>query len=167
MNAGAHGGTVLERVTRLTTLRAGVLTDTTREKLVYGYRFLELAPGEIIVAAEFGLESAERAAIDARLAASREHRTDAQRVGFPSAGSWFRNPPGEAAWRLIEAAGLRGHQIGGAQVSEVHTNFLVNRGSATARDFQELAAFVKERVQATSGIELAEEVRIVGEEIGD
>ena len=84
-------------------------------------------------------------------------------MGFPSAGSFFKNPPGETAWRLIDRAGMRGAQVGGAQVSEVHSNFLVNRGGATARDFLELASLVKERVRAATGVELEEEVRIIGE----
>jgi UDP-N-acetylmuramate dehydrogenase len=85
-------------------------------------------------------------------------------VGFPSAGSFFKNPSGQAAWRLIDAAGMRGTVVGGAQVSQVHSNFLVNRGGATARDFLELAGQVKAAVLETSGICLEEEVRIVGEE---
>ncbi|MCM2357828.1 MAG: UDP-N-acetylenolpyruvoylglucosamine reductase, partial [Geobacteraceae bacterium] len=82
----------------------------------------------------------------------------------PNAGSFFKNPEGEQAWRLIEAAGLRGQRIGEAQVSEVHANFLVNRGGATAKDFIELANLIKNKVKEQSGIELEEEVRIVGED---
>ena len=93
-----------------------------------------------------------------------QKRRDAQQVRFPNAGSFFKNPPGQAAWRLIDEAGLRGMTVGGAQVSEVHSNFLVNRGDATATDFLNLAAIVKEKVFAASGIQLEEEVRITGED---
>jgi len=85
-------------------------------------------------------------------------------VGYPSAGSFFKNPPDQAAWRLIDAAGMRGQTVGGAQMAELHSNFLINRGSATATDCLELAQKVKQAVLATSGIQLEEEVRIVGEE---
>ncbi len=82
---------------------------------------------------------------------------------FPNAGSFFKNPTGRQAWQLIEQAGLRGAIVGGAQVSEVHANFLVNRGGATAADFLELAALIKEKVRQSSGVELEEEVRIIGD----
>ena len=90
-------------------------------------------------------------------------RGGSQRVAFPSAGSFFKNPPGQQAWRLIDQAGLRGVSVGGAQVSEVHTNFLVNRGGARATDFLALAALVKVRVQESCGVELEEEVHLIGE----
>jgi UDP-N-acetylmuramate dehydrogenase len=92
-----------------------------------------------------------------------ELRRTKHNVGFPSAGSFFKNPPGQAAWRLIDAAGLRGTSVGGACVSELHSNFLVNRGGATAADFLTLAETVKGMVFKTSGVMLEEEVRVVGE----
>ena len=137
---------------------------TAREALRYGYRHLKLAPGEIVIGATFRLAHGEAKAIEERIEGFLAHRRQAQRVGLPNAGSFFKNPPGEQAWRLIDAAGMRGERVGGAQVAEAHANFLVNRGGATAGDFLELAARVKERVLATSGIRLEEEVRIVGEE---
>ena len=93
-----------------------------------------------------------------------ELRRSKHNVGFPSAGSFFKNPAGQAAWRLIDAADLRGRRVGGAQVSGVHSNFLVNCGNATARDFLELSSLVKNAVLSTSGVTLEEEVRIVGAE---
>ena len=162
MNAGAHGEAILDRLDTLTTLSGGELGTRARNELEYGYRYLRLAPGEIIVAAAFRLDAGTPAEIEERIERFLAHRRNAQRVGQPNAGSFFKNPEGQQAWRLIDAAGLRGHRIGGAQVSEVHANFLVNRGGASARDFLELAALIKERVKATSGIELEEEVRIVG-----
>lgn len=164
MNAGAHGEAILERVETLTTLRDGEFLVRQRSGLDYGYRYLALAPGEIVVAATFELARGSAAEIEARIEAFLAHRRNAQRVGYPSAGSFFKNPPGAHAWRLIDEAGLRGMRIGGAQVAEAHTNFLVNRGGATARDFLELAALVKEKVRERSGVTLEEEVRIVGED---
>lgn len=164
VNAGAHGEALLDRVESLETLRDGAPAVTAREALRYGYRHLELAPGEIVIGATFRLAHGEAKAIEERIEGFLAHRRQAQRVGLPNAGSFFKNPRGEQAWRLIEAAGMRGARVGGAQVAEAHANFLVNRGGATARDFLQLAAEVKARVLQTSGIRLEEEVRIVGED---
>lgn len=162
MNAGAHGGETIPRVETLTTLRDGEVTVQRTSELEYGYRYLKLEPGEIVVGARLRLEPAERRVIEERMAQYLSQRSS-QHVAFPNAGSFFKNPPGEQAWRLIDQAGLRGMTVGGAQVSEVHANFLVNRGGARAADFLTLAALVKLRVQETSGVELEEEVRFVGE----
>ncbi len=164
MNAGAHGEAILEQLESLTTLMRGELRTRTQEELVYGYRYLRLEPGEIVVKAAFRLTPGSPAEIEERIERFLAHRRNSQRVSFPNAGSFFKNPDEEQAWRLIDDAGLRGHRVGGAQVSEVHANFLVNRGGAAARDFLALAALIKERVKAASGIELEEEVRIVGED---
>jgi UDP-N-acetylmuramate dehydrogenase len=164
VNAGAHGETVLDRLETLTTLRNDGIQVTAREKLDCGYRYLTLAPGEIVVSATFRLDRGGAAEIEARIEGFLAHRRNSQRVSHPNAGSFFKNPEGMQAWRLIDRAGLRGHRIGGAQVAEAHANFLVNRGGATTRDFLELAALIKEKVKEQSGIELEEEVRIVGED---
>ena len=164
MNAGAHGEEIIDRLETLTTMRDGESRNTPKAGLVYGYRTLRLAPGEIIVSATFRLGEGSPADIEERVERFLAHRRNAQRVSYPSAGSYFRNPPGEQAWRLIDRAGLRGHRIGGAEVAAAHANFLVNRGGATARDFIELAELIKERVKAVSGVELQEEVRIVGKD---
>lgn len=163
MNAGAHGGETMQRVETLTTLCEGEVVVRKVQELEYGYRFLKLEPGEIILGAKLRLEPAERRLIEDRMVEYISKRTGAQRVAFPNAGSFFKNPPGDFAWRLIDEAGMRGMTVGGAQVSEAHANFLVNRGGARAADFLTLAALVKLRVKETSGIELEEEVRFVGE----
>ena len=93
-----------------------------------------------------------------------ELRRTKHNVGYPSAGSFFKNPPDQAAWRLIDAAGMRGFQVGGAQMAELHSNFMINRGNATAADCLALSARVKQAVLAATGVVLEEEVRIVGEE---
>lgn len=164
MNAGAHGGEIFDHLVSLEILGdTGVLTHD-KKTLNYGYRSLQLDPDKIIISANFRLAAGRRDEISAAMAACLQKRRDAQQVSLPNAGSFFRNPPGQAAWRLIDEAGLRGTSVGGAQVSEVHTNFLVNRGGATASDFLRLATMVKEKVFAASGIQLEEEVRITGED---
>lgn len=163
MNAGAHGGVVVERVEELVIIRDGAVRRSGRDALDYGYRFLRLAPGEIIVEALFRLDPGDPEEIAERIAAYQAHRAKSQNVGFPNAGSFFKNPVGTPAWRLIEEAGLRGACIGGAQVSEIHANFLINRGGATAADFLELASRIKSEVKRLTGTALEEEVRIVGE----
>ena len=164
MNAGAHGKEILDRVESLTTIREGDVTVKGRDELNYGYRFLSLAPGEIIIAATFQMAVGKTPEIEGRIEAHLARRRNAQGVGSPNAGSFFKNPQGKQAWRLIEEAGLRGYRVGGAQVSEIHTNFLVNRGGASSADFIELARIIKEKVKEQSGVILEEEVRIVGED---
>jgi UDP-N-acetylmuramate dehydrogenase len=163
MNAGAHGGAILDRVEEILTVGAAGIERKRREQLDYGYRYLRLQSGEIIIGATFVLDPDEPRRIVERIVACRAHRAATQQVGYPNAGSFFKNPPGQAAWRLIEEAGLRGVQVGGAQVSDVHANFLVNRGGATAADFLALAARIKEAVKLKSGTALEEEVKIFGD----
>ena len=164
MNAGAYGEGLLERAVELTLVRTGEVVRYPMGEIDFGYRRIRLLPGDIILALTLHLEERDPEATEAEIRKDLELRRTKHAVGHPSAGSFFKNPPGQAAWRLIDQAGLRGVQIGGAQVSEVHSNFLINRGGATARDFLELAALVKERVRAVAGVELEEEVRILGEE---
>lgn len=163
MNAGAHGGETLQRVESLRTLLNGEIVVQRGGELSFGYRFLKLKPGEIVLCATLRLEQAERQVIQERMAGLLSLRGGSQQVAFPSAGSFFKNPHGGQAWRLIEQAGLRGVRIGGAQVSQVHANFFVNRGGASAADFLALAELVKGRVQESCGVCLEEEVRVIGE----
>ncbi len=162
MNAGAGGQEITDRLETICTLQAGNLVTRKKKELKYGYRFLDLRPGEIILGATFVLEEGSREVMAKRIGDFRDQRLKSQRVGFPNAGSFFRNPPDKPAWRLIDEAGLRGRRIGGAQVSEVHANFLVNRGGAKAADFIELADIIKKIVKERTGISLEEEVKIVG-----
>jgi len=164
MNAGAYGSGIMERTETLTLLRDGAVSEFPKEELDYGYRRLDLNEGDIILAALFVLEERESGATEAEIRRDVELRRSKHNVGFPSAGSFFKNPGGQTAWRLIDSAGMRGARVGGAQVSPVHSNFLVNAGSATAGDFLELSRLVKDAVLITSGVTLEEEVRIVGEE---
>lgn len=164
MNAGAHGGEIFDHLTSLELLSDEGVRKYGKNSLEYGYRSLQLDPNKIIIAANFQLAAGSREAISSAMDACLQKRRDAQQVRFPNAGSFFKNPSGQAAWKLIDEAGLRGMTVGGAQVSETHSNFLVNRGDAKAADFLHLAAIIKERVLGTSGIQLEEEVRITGED---
>jgi UDP-N-acetylmuramate dehydrogenase len=132
-------------------------------RLEFGYRRSAVPPGRGVLEKLLQMRPSEpeilREAIRRRLA----QRRAAQGVGGPNAGSVFKNPPGQAAWRLIDAAGMRGAVVGGAQVAEQHANFIVNRGGATAADILELIERVREAVRQASGVELEAEVRIVGE----
>jgi UDP-N-acetylmuramate dehydrogenase len=164
MNAGAHGGEIFDHLTSLELLSDDVIRTCDKKTLKYAYRSLQLDPKEIIIAANFQLAAGSHDEISAVMDACLQKRRETQQVRFPSAGSFFKNPPGQAAWRLIDAAGARGMTVGDAQVSEGHANFLVNRGNAKAADFLFLAGIIKEKVFAASGIRLEEEVRIMGED---
>jgi UDP-N-acetylmuramate dehydrogenase len=164
MNAGAHGGEIFDHLVSLEMIVDGELRKYDKKTLKYGYRRLQLDPKEIIIAGNFQLGAATHEAITAAMDVCLLKRRETQQVRFPNAGSFFKNPEGRSAWKLIDEAGLRGLTVGGAQVSEVHANFLVNRGNATAADFLGLAGIVKEKVFAASGIRLEEEVRIMGED---
>lgn len=163
MNAGAHGGEIFDGLDSLDILEQGAIRHYRKNSLDYGYRHLQLDSHKIIIAATFQLTAGNREEIAAAMNDCLQKRRTTQRVRYPNAGSFFKNPHGHSAWRLIDEAGLRGLTIGGAQVSEVHANFLVNRGSATAADFITLAAVVRDRVYKRSSIILEEEVRIMGE----
>ncbi len=163
MNAGAYGEGILERTDHLTLLRAGKIANYYMNDLDFGYRHLKLAEGDIILAAVLSLEMRESHHTEEEIRKDLELRRSKHNVGHPSAGSFFKNPQGQAAWRLIDAAGMRSTKVGGAQVSEVHSNFLVNTGNATTQHFLDLAEIVKNAVFALSGVTLEEEVRIVGE----
>ncbi|MSN25953.1 MAG: UDP-N-acetylmuramate dehydrogenase [Geobacter sp.] len=164
MNAGAYGNGILEHTQCLTLLRDGNVQEFCMGELNFGYRHLSLEPGDIILAALFKLQECDAECTEEEIRKDLELRRSKHNVGFPSAGSFFKNPSGQAAWRLIDAAGMRGTRHGGAMVSEVHSNFLVNSGGATADDFLQLSAMVKNAVFQTSGVTLEEEVRIVGVE---
>jgi UDP-N-acetylmuramate dehydrogenase len=164
MNAGAYGEGILSRTVSLTLLRGNEVRDFSMATMDYGYRYLNLHPGDLVLAALFRLERRDPKQTEEEIRRDLELRRSKHNVGYPSAGSFFKNPPNQASWKLIDAAGMRGAIEGGAQVSEVHSNFFVNRGNATAADFVKLALMVKEAVFQASGVSLEEEVRIVGEE---
>ena len=135
----------------------------TREALRFVYRgVLGMPAGAVVLAARFQLEAGDRESIRAAIDRHLAHRRTTQPIDQPSCGSVFKNPPGEHAGRLIELAGLKGARCGGAQISSVHANFIVNDGSATAADVAALIRRAQETVRERSGIELVPEVRIIG-----
>ena len=156
MNAGAHGGETWERVESVRTIdRAGEIHQRSPAEYSIGYRSVTGPTNE-------WFEPGVRASMEA-MKEMLERRKATQPLGLPSCGSVFRNPPGDHAARLIEAAGLKGYRIGGAEVSPKHANFIINTGNATATDIEELIEHVRQTVIEQHGVELRHEVRIVGE----
>jgi len=165
MNAGAFGREMKDIVASVSLLRFGGEVDhVPREELKFAYRRLFLAEGDVIVAGVFSLKRGERSRIRSRVEEIMTMRRERHPGGWGSAGSIFKNPPGAAAGRLIEEAGLKGLEVGGARVSEKHGNFIVNRGGARAADVLALMEIVRERVEAVTGIVLEAEVEVIGEE---
>ncbi len=165
MNAGCFGSETWERVRAVETVdRAGVVRRRRAAEIATGYRTVAVDEGEYFLAAEFAFAPAAAEEVRARLAALLERRRASQPLTEPNAGSVFLNPPGTHAGRLVEEAGLKGHALGGARVSERHANFIVTRAGARARDVEDLIRLVQEKVFERSGVRLVTEVRIVGEE---
>ena len=163
MNAGAHGGETWERVESVSTVdRSGEIHERAPAEYTVGYRSVVGPPNEWFLEATFRFDPDATASMET-LNAMLERRKSTQPLGLPSCGSVFRNPPGDHAARLIETANLKGFSIGGAEVSEKHANFIINRGDATATDIEELIEHVRRTVIDTHGVELVHEVRIVGE----
>ena len=163
MNAGAYGGDIAgcldwaEIVTR-----DGQILRIPAERLGFGYRHAALPPGGVVVRVRLRAYADTPASIAATMAKIRHSREATQPVRARTGGSTFRNPPDMKAWELIDAAGCRGLTLGGAQVSEKHCNFLLNTGTATAADIEGLGEAVRQRVLATSGVDLHWEIRRIG-----
>ena len=162
MNAGSKMGeclSVVEAVEVATAEGAGWLT---RAELRSGYRHTELPPGSVVTRVRFLLRAGDPAESQARMDADLDYRKRTQPLAQPSFGSVFRNPPGDFAGRLIEQAGLKGHTLGRAQNSNLHANWIVNLGGATARDIVGLIELAQLRVHEQSGVQLVPEVKRVG-----
>ena len=161
MNAGAYGGEmaqVLEEVAFLD--EAGEVCTLPASECDFGYRHSIFSNRKcLILEARFHLEPGDPATIKARMDELTARRREKQPLEFPSAGSMFKRPPGHFAAALIDQCGLKGLTVGGAQVSEKHAGFVVNRGGATCADVLELARRVRERVLAQTGVELEMEVK--------
>jgi UDP-N-acetylmuramate dehydrogenase len=164
MNAGANGTETRERVVAVRALdRTGTLHTLANSEMGYGYRHAG-APSELIFTqALFEGPAEDEAAILAAMDAVQAHREAAQPIREKTGGSTFKNPTGARAWQLIDAAGCRGLAVGGAQVSEMHCNFLINTGGATAEDIERLGETVRARVLETSGVRLEWEIKRLGE----
>jgi UDP-N-acetylmuramate dehydrogenase len=163
MNAGAHGGETWEQVESVQTIdRSGELHERTPQDYTVAYRSVKGPANEWFLEATFRFDPDVLPSMQ-EMKAMLERRQKTQPLGLPSCGSVFRNPPGDYAARLIETAGLKGHRIGGAEVSTKHANFIINREDASASDIEELIEHVQKTVLDVHGISLQHEVRIVGE----
>ncbi|MCB5188583.1 UDP-N-acetylmuramate dehydrogenase [Methylobacillus caricis] len=165
MNAGCHGGETWDVVNQVLTIdRQGQLHARSKAEFRTAYRHVEMpAADEWFVGAWFVLEEGDASEAELKIKQLLARRLATQPLNLPNAGSVFRNPAGDHAARLIEASGLKGYRIGGAQVSEKHANFIVNTGEASAADIENLIAHVRETVKQKQGVELQQEVRVIGE----
>ena len=163
MNGGAYGTETCDVLIEATVvLRDGSVKTLSCEDLGYSYRHSELPVGAIVVSAIFEGRAGEPDAIQAEMDRIAEAREASQPLRTKTGGSTFKNPQGTSAWKEVDAAGCRGLQMGGAQVSEKHTNFLINTGDATAADIEDLGDEVRRRVKENSGVELEWEIQRVG-----
>lgn len=164
MNAGAHGTETWSLVSEVTTInRAGEFKQRPPSDYKISYRHVEQPADEWFVSAKIVLESGDSEAEMAEIKSLLKRRNTTQPTNQPCAGSVFRNPDNDFAGRLIEAEGLKGLRIGGAQVSDKHANFIVNTGDATAADIETLILVVQQKIEKAQGIRLQPEVHIVGE----
>lgn len=165
MNAGAYGGEmkdVLKEVVVLT--KEGEFLTLKADELELGYRTSIIAKKQyVVVEAVLCLESGDKTEIKGKMDELREKRVTKQPLEYPSAGSTFKRPEGYFAGKLIEDTGLRGFQVGGAQVSEKHCGFVINKDQATAADIDELMHQVSDKVEAKFGVRLEAEVKRLGE----
>ncbi len=163
INAGAYGIEIFDLLEEVTLVsRGGEVRSTPAEGIPHGYRWSALCEGDdVVAAATIRLRGAGREEIDARLAEVREKRKNALPTK-PNAGSVFKNPPGDHAGRLLEACGLKGLRVGGAEISERHANVIVNTGGATAADVRELMARMRDAVRERHGVDLVPEVEDLG-----
>ena len=170
MNAGAYDGemkNVLETV-RLLDPKTGAIREAKVEELELGYRYSKLyETGEIILGAVIRLQTGDPDEIRSRIRDFTERRTTKQPLVYPSAGSFFKRPQGYYAGKLVQDARLKGLTVGGAQVSTLHSGFVINIGGATAADIISLMHLVQARVKERFGVDLEPEVRIIGVEEGE
>ena len=165
MNAGAHGSDRSEILVKARILfEDGTIEWLTNEEMDFSYRTSVLQkkrPG-VCLEAVLKLEQKEREAITAQMQQNKDYRKNTQPYSSPCAGSIFRNPLPNHAGNLVEKAGLKGHQIGGAKVSEMHGNFIVNAGGATAKDVLDLIEYVKKTIREQYDVDMHTEVEIIG-----
>ena len=163
MNAGANGGETKDILIEATGIgRDGTKHTFTNADMKFVYRNSGVDPSIIFTSARFRGVLAAPEAIRARMDEVQNHRETAQPIREKTGGSTFKNPPGNSAWKLVDAAGCRGLRVGGAQVSEMHCNFLINTGNATGHDIETLGETVRARVKENSGIELHWEIKRIG-----
>lgn len=165
MNAGAYGGEMKDVIKEVTVLtREGEIRTLQAEELAMGYRTSAIKEaGYIVLSAVLSLEKGDKEQIKARMQELAGMRSSKQPLQYPSAGSTFKRPEGYFAGKLIMDSGLRGYQVGGAQVSEKHCGFVINTGNATARDVRNLMADVQRIVEEKYGVKLEPEVKFLGD----
>jgi len=164
MNAGCYGAETWDVVNKVMTVdRQGVIRSRNKSEYRVSYRHVEMPAEEWFLAAWFDLPDGDMNEAEQKIKALLAKRLATQPLNLPNAGSTFRNPEGDYAARLIEASGLKGYVMGGAQVSEKHANFIVNLGTATALDIELLIRHMQETVMNKFGIALQQEVRVIGE----
>ena len=165
MNAGAWGGEMKDVLESVDLLNGeGNIRSLPRAALRFEYRNLALSEGACVLGGAFGLARGDRVAVEGRIREILNMRSGKHPLQYRSAGSVFKNPKGMPAGRIIDEAGLKGLTLGGARVSEMHGNFIVNLGSATAKDIIGLIDLVRKKVRERTGIDLEPEVKIIGEE---
>jgi UDP-N-acetylmuramate dehydrogenase len=164
MNAGAYGREVKDVLIKAEAVtRAGEVIEVSVADMHYSYRHYGGPEGVIFTRAWFDTSADEPAVIEARIAEIQAKREATQPIRERTGGSTFANPEGHKAWELIDAAGCRGLTIGGAQMSTLHCNFMINTGNATAAELEALGEEVRARVRAQSGVELHWEIKRIGE----
>jgi UDP-N-acetylmuramate dehydrogenase len=163
MNAGANGAETRDVLIEAAGVgRDGKKHAFSNAEMKFVYRNSGVDPSIIFTSARFQGKAASAEAIRARMNEVQAHREAAQPIREKTGGSTYKNPPGHSAWKLVDAAGCRGLRVGGAQVSEMHCNFLINTGEATAADIETLGETVRTRVKENSGIELQWEIKRIG-----
>lgn len=163
MNAGANGAETKDVLIEASGVgRDGRKHVFSNADMKFVYRSSGVDPSIIFTSAQFQGKPASHEAIRARMNEVQAHRETAQPIREKTGGSTFKNPPGNSAWKLVDAAGCRGLRVGGAQVSDMHCNFLINTGEATAADIETLGETVRTRVKENSGIELQWEIKRIG-----
>jgi UDP-N-acetylmuramate dehydrogenase len=163
MNAGANGAETKDVLVEATGIdRSGNMHTFSNTEMKFVYRDCGVDPAIIFTSARFRGKPTAPEAIRARMEEVQKHRESAQPIRNKTGGSTFKNPPADSAWKLIDAAGCRGLRVGGAQVSELHCNFLINTGHATGHDIETLGETVRTRVKQLSGIELHWEIKRIG-----
>jgi UDP-N-acetylmuramate dehydrogenase len=164
MNAGAYGSEfekIIDQVDGFT--REGEPIRFSRKEMTFTYRDSHLPEGMVVAEVRLRLRREDSVQVSSRVRELVAKRKTGQPSGYPNSGSMFRNPPGDFAGRLIEAAGLKGRSIGCAQIAQRHANFIVNLGGAKAEDIRQLMELARAEVKAQFGIELEPEVRLLGE----
>jgi UDP-N-acetylmuramate dehydrogenase len=161
MNAGAHGGEIADHCVEVEVINNGLIEHVKKEHAQFSYRHSGFIQ-DVVLSASFKLQRGDKALLSARRRELVLRRNETQPLEFPNMGSMFKNPPNAFAAKLIEQAGLKGKRAGDAQISEKHSNFIINLGNAKAEDVVKLIDLVKRTVYQNSGVMLELEVKMVG-----